>query len=437
MDARVKCLARGHDRHLFGDITDTLIGGQVYNCDLVRGEEDAVSAIGIEGSDDNAFAAEGPGNDPGAPLEADVILGGGNGAHNLMLVVFHLRQAVRHRVSARPETADRHVLIKSLVWAFEIVDRTPGVEGLLYLCEIAELPEGKHLGLQRAMEALVLTAALWMVRPAVQDGDAELEQPYRELRPALAGRISPRVAVVDEEGLRQSIAAEDQFQSVLYGVAPLIGAGRKTKIVARMVVHHGQGMAPTAARKRHVTLEVHLPKLVGLGPLKAQMSCSTAQRGNNPAMPAQDLVHRRMRRTDHPFALQAMRDLARAPGRMGIAPRQNALLNRCFGPGWTRMRAPQTIPQFFFRSPSGKPLVPSIGMNPEPPAQFASVRPFLHRQLNKLTSLIQHRHLLPRHGGLPEPIPCNDDVSVMSPNTRRGCLRAIHLTRASMRPLSR
>ena len=47
MDARVKCLARGHDRHLFGDITDTFVIGQVDSRDLMGGEENAVSTIGV------------------------------------------------------------------------------------------------------------------------------------------------------------------------------------------------------------------------------------------------------------------------------------------------------------------------------------------------------------------------------------------------------
>jgi hypothetical protein len=51
MDCRVKCLARGHDRHLFGDITDTLVVGQVDICDLIGAEEDAELTLGCERSD--------------------------------------------------------------------------------------------------------------------------------------------------------------------------------------------------------------------------------------------------------------------------------------------------------------------------------------------------------------------------------------------------
>src|SRR5271170_5222206 len=71
-------------------------------------------------------------------------------------------------------------------------------------------------------------------------------------------------------------------------------------------------------------------------------------------------------------------------------------------------------------------------MNLEPPAQLPSVHSLLHRKPHKFTPLFHNRHLAPRHGWPPlQPIPCNDDVSVMSPNTRRGCPRAIHSSRPS------
>src|SRR5205823_6027212 len=46
VDGRDKCLARGHGRHVFGDITDTFLVGQVNVGDLMSAEEDAVAAVG-------------------------------------------------------------------------------------------------------------------------------------------------------------------------------------------------------------------------------------------------------------------------------------------------------------------------------------------------------------------------------------------------------
>src|SRR5436305_9205467 len=125
----------------------------------------------------------------------------------------------------------------------EIVDFAPGVEGALRLGEVAEAAQREHLGIERAMEALVLTAALRMIGTAVNDADAELEQPYLEPRPVLPRRVSPGRAVVDEERIRQAVAAEGHLQPIAHGVAALIGASLQAKVIARMIVHHRQRMA--------------------------------------------------------------------------------------------------------------------------------------------------------------------------------------------------
>jgi hypothetical protein len=69
---------------------------------------------------------------------------------------------------------------------FAVVNHAPGIEGALHLGEIAEGVEGKHLSLERAVKPLILAAALRMMRPAVQNRDAELEQPHAEAGPALS-----------------------------------------------------------------------------------------------------------------------------------------------------------------------------------------------------------------------------------------------------------
>ncbi len=43
--AGLECLARGHGRHLIGDMTDTFAGRQVDGSDLVSGEENTVFCI--------------------------------------------------------------------------------------------------------------------------------------------------------------------------------------------------------------------------------------------------------------------------------------------------------------------------------------------------------------------------------------------------------
>src|SRR5579863_7012946 len=119
------------------------------------------------------------------------------------------------------------------------------------------------------MEALVLAAALRVVGTAVDQIDAELEQPHAEPGPALARGVAPGRAVVDEDRLWQAVAAEGRDQVSLHRAALLIGAGRKARREARVVVDHGQRMAALAAGQGDPALEVHLPQLVGRLSLEA------------------------------------------------------------------------------------------------------------------------------------------------------------------------
>src|SRR5262245_56166319 len=230
--ARPCCLARRHNRPLFGDMTDTLVDGQVDGCDLVGAEEDAVLAIGGEWTDSDALAAEGARNVPQPSLEADVVLGGADGADNLAVVVFDRRQAVGHGARARPIAACRDLLAESLVRPVVVVDHAPAMERAPHIDEIAEPLQGQHLGLQGAMEALVLAAALWMIGPAMQHSDAELEQPHTKAGPVLARGVAPGGAVVDEYRLRQPVAAEGVRQALAHGGLLLVGTSLDRKRIA-------------------------------------------------------------------------------------------------------------------------------------------------------------------------------------------------------------
>ena len=281
------------------------------------------------------------------------------------------------------------------------------------------------------METLVLAAALRVIGPAVQHGNAELEQPDGQPGPALTRRNAPGPAVVDEERLRQSITPEHQRQPLLHRVALFVGAGRQADGIARMIIDHRQGMAAHLAGKPHPALEVHLPQKIGRGLLEALLRRDTARRRNDPGVPAQDRVHRRSRRTAHPIALQTADDLAGSPGRMGIAHLKHPPLDRGLAAPRAPVRTARPIHQLPIADrPAVEPFIAGGRMDPEPPAQLAPVRPLLRRQPHKLQPLVHPRHLAPWHGWPPrKPNPCNDDVSAMSPNTRRGCLRAIQQAR--------
>src|SRR4029078_5805802 len=119
-------------------MADGVLGRQVDVCDAMSTEEDPVLALGCERPDGDAFASDSRRTLPEAPLEADVVFGGWDGAHGLMRIVFYRRQAIRHGASARPIPARRHVLGERLMRALEIVDCAPDIECALHLAEIAE-----------------------------------------------------------------------------------------------------------------------------------------------------------------------------------------------------------------------------------------------------------------------------------------------------------
>jgi len=84
-----------------------------------------------------------------------------------MLAVLHSRQAIGHRAGARSIAAGWHLLFERLVWPLEVIDLAPFIEPALHFGEIAKAPQRKYFILERAMKALVLATALWVVRPAV------------------------------------------------------------------------------------------------------------------------------------------------------------------------------------------------------------------------------------------------------------------------------
>ncbi len=91
----------------------------------------------------------------------------------------------------------------------EVVELAPGIERSLGLGKAAEAAQREQLGLERAVEALVLAAALRMVGPGVDEPDLELGQPDPQLGPAGALAVAPRPAIVDEQRLGQPMAAEE------------------------------------------------------------------------------------------------------------------------------------------------------------------------------------------------------------------------------------
>src|SRR5207237_7960489 len=150
-----------------------------------------------------------------------------------------------------------------------------------------------------------------------------------------------------------------------------------------------------------------------------------ARRLRHAIVPAQDLVHRRYRRHRLPVALQAIRNLARSPGRVGIAQCHDLLLDRGRGALRTMMRPPRPVRQCrIARIVALNPLVAGLGADAELSTQLPHVRLLLLGKHHELSSLVHERHLSPRHGSSPcLTNPADFDVSTMSPNRCKLCPR--------------
>ena len=157
---------------------------------------------------------------------------------------------------------------------------------------------------------------------------------------------------------------------ILHGKPLFVGTGFQAHHITGMIIDHGQRMAVHPIDQRHVAFEVHLPQQIWSFLLEAMPRIwRRALRRFDPAVPAQDLMHRGGYWYRQSLTLQAMRDLARAPGWMRIAHRQHSFFNRCLAASRNDMRSPRAIDQFAIAGlPARQPLVADIGADTEPPA---------------------------------------------------------------------
>src|SRR5579871_6205000 len=415
-------------------MVDTFWITQIDCCDLMGGKEYSEPSIGIELTNRKSFAAEGLWDFPQTAFEADIGFCAGDASDDFVLVVLHDWQTVRHRPRAGSITICRHVEVQCLVWSIEIVDGAPLVERSLDIGKVPVSPEGEDLSLQCAMEAFVLPPALRMIGPAVNDSNPELEKPHRQPGPTIFKGEAPGTSIIDEHGIGQSVATERRLEMSAHRRALFVGAGSQAQREARVIVQHRQRMAGHAVLQRTMALEVHLPKLIGCLLFESREGLSSCWRRLRDAIvPAQDLVNRRYSRNSVPVALEAMRDLPRSPGRMGIAQCDNPLLNASRGTLRAVMGSPRPVRQRrIARLVPLDPLVGRLGTDPKPPAQLPPVRSLLFRKHYKFSSLIHDRHLSPRHGSPPRSTnPADFDVSTMSPNTRQPCPRAKQIAKQS------
>ena len=253
------------------------------------------------------------------------------------------------------------------------------------------------------MEALVLALGLRMIRPAVGDPHAEIEQPDGQARvTGLAAGGAPRRAVVGQDAPRQPIALEHPLQARLHRQGLLVGAGAEFQCVAGVVVQHRQRMA-TSAPEREVTFEVHLPQIVRRGVLEAPDRARRAALSSlqQPAA-TQDLGDRRGRRRRSTLRLEHAANLAPAPGRMRLADRHNPRFHLVGRAARASQRSTRAVlqPQPTFGVIPSEPQICCRRADPVAPAELANVRPASPRQPAELLP-VRHDRTLPEWHGRP------------------------------------
>src|SRR5690606_10480929 len=105
-----------------------------------------------------------------------------------------------------------------------VVDLTPRRQMALYGGVVPPFCLGvQHLQIQASVEALVLAPRLRMVRPAVPNLDAQLDELSRVPRVRLLViAIAPGRAIIDEDDLRQAILVEGREEMLSHRFSALV-----------------------------------------------------------------------------------------------------------------------------------------------------------------------------------------------------------------------
>ena len=128
-------------------------------------------------------------------------------------------------------------------------------------------------------------------------------------------------------------------------------------------------------------------------------------------------MHCRGRRWRHALVPQHHRDFARAPGRVGIAHREDPRFEVGRQPSGAVSRAARAIFKVALaRRQPPQPQMTCLPADPKPLAQRRYVRPRQRSQHHELPTLIRHRYLPPAHPNLPA---AKAELSGMSPNAVR------------------
>src|SRR5690242_1621932 len=179
------CSDRRHGGRVFGDIVDTfgvsVEGAYVDGCDPLGAEEGLEEAVPLARPQRDGLAGKRLGDLEHAAEEADMaaLL---DAAHEVAGGVVEGDDGVAVVARADLVAAGGHGKADRLVRAFCVVDGAPALEGAAGGGKIGKGRPGHDLGLERAVETLVLAVGLRMARPGMADPDVMLDQPHAERR---------------------------------------------------------------------------------------------------------------------------------------------------------------------------------------------------------------------------------------------------------------
>jgi len=378
------------------------LGGRRFEIDAAEAlvtEEDLVEAVGGGRAHGHGLSGEAMAEIVGAVAPGDFAFAFDE-ADDVVGTVLDRREDLGPGARAGRVAGGGRGHVEGVVWTLLVVDRPPLIEDLLAVGQITQIVAAQDLGLERAMKALFLALGLGMIGSAVEDADAQPDQPDGQRGP-LAAATAPGRGVVAEQVLGQAVALKETLQVGAHGGGVFPTTGAQPEQVTGMIIEDGQRMAAAAATQGHMAFEVHLPKLIGVRSLEALpgLMLLTGPR-LDPAFPAQERANGAVRgQVADAQVLQPAAQLARTPRRVLGPQLQQALADLRRGLIRRAVRPTGTIAQRRLtpKSETLQPLVRTLATDAEATAQLRDIGVGLSGEIHKFKTQRHGGGRVPRH----------------------------------------
>ena len=153
-------------------------------------------------------------------------------------------------------------MYESLVWSLVIVVDTEPVKGALLLASVGLRRDG-GLGLEGTVEALEAAILLRMAWLGTLGYDAQLDPPDGDRAQPAQANASEGSPVVGAYGLGQAVLPKDALKAAPDARGMWTGKPLAGQEVARVAVHHGQGIYGQSIGSPELALEIGAPNHIG------------------------------------------------------------------------------------------------------------------------------------------------------------------------------